>query len=131
MIYKFNPYLFIRYIWKLDCIFCKEARVRFGWGIYCKFAVMPVVDRICKCMLSSKIYVTVLQWSKCFFVRYLTKDQLKSKSSVDAYISVFKRGCKCVERKFSLSNVLCTIHCFRHKYHVCIVIIFSKNVSFW
>lgn len=28
---------------------------------------------------------------------YLTKDQLKGKSSVDAYVSAFKRGCKCVE----------------------------------
>ncbi|KAK2183599.1 hypothetical protein NP493_305g01000 [Ridgeia piscesae] len=28
---------------------------------------------------------------------YLTKDQLRSKSSVDAYINVFKRGGKCVE----------------------------------
>lgn len=28
---------------------------------------------------------------------YLTANQLKGKSSVDAYISAFKRGCKCVE----------------------------------
>lgn len=33
----------------------------------------------------------------CF--RYLTKDQWKSKSSVDMYVQAFKRGCKCVERK--------------------------------
>ena len=36
----------------------------------------------------------------CEFYRYLMKDQLKGKSSVEAYINVLKRGCKCVERKW-------------------------------
>lgn len=47
---------------------------------------------------------SLLMW----MYRYLTKDQLKSKSSIEAYIKAFQRGCKCVERKrhCSKSNTL-------------------------
>ena len=45
--------------------------------------------------------ITCARWliSDCFTCSYLTKDQWRSKSSVEMYIKAFKRGCKCVERK--------------------------------
>ena len=59
--------------------------------------------------IKRSLYFALMFNKYLIFCRYLTKDQLKGKSSVEAYISAFKRGCKCVECMypylFSFQNV--------------------------
>ena len=45
--------------------------------------------------------VTIKTPTHKFYFRYLTKDQVKGKSSVDAYINALQRGCKCLERMYT------------------------------
>ena len=40
-----------------------------------------------------------------YHFRYLTGDQIMSKSSTEAYITALKKGCKCIESKWKYRSL--------------------------
>jgi len=69
---------------------------------FANFLCSPKYNSILDPEKSKTVYQDMSQpmshyWIASSHNTYLTGDQLKGESSVDAYISAFKRGCKCVE----------------------------------